>query len=800
TAVVESGVVLADLNRAAARYGLRYGPDPSTATRATIGGLIGNNACGPRAMYYGRTSDTIELIRYVDTSGNLRSTADDWPQVHDLISTVLGPIRTQCGRFPRQISGYSLEHLLPERWNPHGFWAGTEGTLGITVEATLTLAPLPAATRLIALGYPSMADAADDLAQLLSFPLIACEGLDDALLDVVRQRGRAVPPLPRGSAFLIVEVGADSDAAAAQIAADVLASAHALDGFATTDPALWAIRADAAGLAAVSLDNPAHAGWEDAAVPPERLGDYLRDFAALLQRHGLTSLPYGHFGSGCVHARIDFPLAQADGPARYRAFIEQAGDLIAQYGGSMSGEHGDGRARSELLPMMYSPEILAVFAAIKQIFDPLNLLNPGVIVDPAPFDHHLRACESLCTPLALSHPEFTEQVHRCTGVGACTAQQPDVAMCPSYRATGAEKDVTRGRARTLQEMIDARLITGGWGAPEVADALDLCLACKACRRECPTGVDLAALKSMALEQRWRGRIRPITHYSLGWLPRWLKLARRVPRLANVVLGLKPLARLAGLDSRRTLPRLATTAPKLPPRAGLQPVGLWVDSFSQSFSPSAVTAMAEVLMSAGYAPTVIDNTCCGLTWITTGQRDQARRQIQHALDILEPLSAAGLVLIGMEPSCTAVWRSDAAELLPDDPRVAVVARQMRTLAEFLLDIEWQPPSLAGHRIVAQPHCHHHAVLGWEADAALLQRAEADVVTLSGCCGLAGNFGMENGHYDVSVAVAELQLLPAIRHAGDDAIVLADGFSCRTQIHDLAGRDSLTLAQLLARHLQ
>ncbi|MCW5953684.1 MAG: 4Fe-4S dicluster domain-containing protein, partial [Propionibacteriaceae bacterium] len=569
-------------------------------------------------------------------------------------------------------------------------------------------------------------------------------------------------------------------------------------------------------------------------------------------------------------ARIDFPLTALDGASRLRAFLLDAAALAGRHGGSMSGEHGDGRARSELLPAMYSPQALALFAGVKHLFDPDNLLNPGVLVDPAPVDADLRT--SLASPLALAHPSLAAGVHRCSGVGRCISHhgEPADIMCPSYRATGDEKDSTRGRAHILAELLGGTL-PGGFAAPEVHEALDLCLACKGCARDCPTGVDLASYKSQVLAETYRGRLRPRSHYFLGQLPRWARFVTRTPGLATVAnwtlatSGPAHLVRwLAGVDQRRSLPRFAprpahrvipafagiarpagptmrdaeptprdtepaaeaagltsgatgtdrgaagtaagrarTTPTQRHPREGgdLRPVALWVDSFSECFAGTHLPAVVKVLLDAGWAPELItDPACCGLTWITTGQRDAAARRLHQAVDTLHPYAERGLPILGIELSCLAVLRSDAAELL-DDPRLPAITTATRTLAELLDETPgYTPPDLTGHQLVVQPHCHHASVIGWRADAALLARTGADITTLGGCCGLAGNFGVEHGHYEVSVAVAEDQLLPAIREAGPDAIVVADGFSCRTQVADLAGRQALTLAELLALHLE
>ena len=837
SAVVQPGVILDDLQAAAAPHGLRFGPDPSTHARCTLGGMIGNNACGSRALGYGRTVDNVidlDLLladgRTFTASRNalaaphmagpesaLLSTLDT------LVSQNLGLIRTEFGRFNRQISGYSMQHLLPENgMDLARMLVGTEGSLAVIQGATVRLVRTPAATALAVLGYPDMASAADAVPDLLAHHPVAIEGLDARLVDVIRARGRAatVPELPRGQGWLFIETAGASESQARAAAQTLAVDGQALASAVVTGAharALWRIREDGAGLGGrTAAGAPAWPGWEDAAVPPERLGAYLRGFFALLAEHRLDTLAYGHFGDGCVHARIDFPLSSA--PGRFRDFIVDAAQLVATHGGSMSGEHGDGRARSELLPYMYSEAAIALLGAVKHAFDPDNLLNPGVIVDPARLDDDLRlpSAQSLRRDLAFAYPhdggDFSTAVHRCVGVGKCRADTTAAGgvMCPSYLATRDEKDSTRGRARVLQEMANGTFVGGGWRSDEVHEALDLCLSCKACSSDCPAGVDMATYKAEALHQRYRRRLRPPAHYVLGWLPRWARMAACSPNTVNALLGVAPLAalakRLGGIDARRPLPLFATQtfrswfAHRAAPGQG-EPVLLWVDTFTDHFSPRVGKAAVRVLEDAGFAVQITRNpVCCGLTWISTGQLDGARRQLRRTLDSLEPALAHGIPIVGLEPSCTAALRSDAPELLPHDPRAQGLRTSLRTLAELLAERpQWQPPSLDGVAAIAQPHCHQHAVMGWEADAALLAGAGAQVTAVGGCCGLAGNFGVERGHYDVSVAVAETALLPAIRAADADTVILADGFSCRTQVEQLAARPSVHLAELLAEHL-
>lgn len=828
TAVVETGVVHADLQRAAAPYGLRFGPDPSTHTRCTIGGMIGNNACGSRALGYGRTADNIEALDVVFGTGE-QATVDATSGPSSPSHAVLGlsqvaaaslsHIRTTFGRFNRQVSGYSLEHLLPERRRVHRFLVGSEGTLATVLRATVRLVADEPGRRLLVLGYPSMADAADAVPAVLDAAggrLIACEGLDVRLVAPIQAAGRAVPELPRGKGWLFAEAtGPDAADVLAKVAAASAAVGHRLVADEREATALWRIREDGAGLAARSLPLPAHAGWEDAAVPPDQLGAWLRDFETLLSEHGLHGAPYGHFGDGCVHVRIDFPFREGDtGSASvFREFLTACAERLRQYGGSLSGEHGDGRARSELLPLMYDAEAIVLFGAVKAVCDPDNLLNPGNIVDPAPLDADLRPVRPrahVATAMRLVHDDGSLEtaVHRCTGVGKCVAPHPVGVMCPSFAATLDEKDSTRGRSRVLQEALDGSLI-GGLAHPAVAEALDLCLSCKGCLSDCPTGVDMATYKSEVLYRRHRTKRRPRSHYALGRLPRWARAIAPVAGVANVLMRWKPVAaiakKVAGVDQRRALPRFArrtlrrAAGASASGRQGWPDVWIWADSFTDHFFPESGLAAIRYFESCGLTARVIpDDACCGLTWITTGQLDEARAIIARTVRTLEPYVASGTPVVGVEPSCLATLRSDATEL-DGSAHAAAVAEGTLTFAEAVAQLDVPLPDLSGVSIVAQPHCHQASVLGWSTDEALLLKAGATVTKVAGCCGLAGNFGVEEGHYDVSVAVAETNLLPAVR-SEPGAVVLADGMSCRVQLDDLAQTRAMHLAELFDAHGQ
>ncbi|MFE3432226.1 FAD-binding and (Fe-S)-binding domain-containing protein [Streptomyces sp. NPDC059171] len=828
TAVVQPGVILDDLRAAAAPHGLTFGPDPSTHSRCTLGGMIGNNSCGAHSVAWGTTADNVRdlsVVRYGGQALRLERGSGAGPAgVDALVAGHLALLRTGYPDLPRRISGYALDALLPEHPggpDPVRAFCGSEGTLGVVSEATVRLVEAPRARALAVLGYADESAAAEAAPGLLPYGPLTVEGM---AADLVREPAGL---LPRGAAWLFVETGGATAAEARAHAERVLRAADAVDGAVVTDPAgqraLWRIREDAAGTATRMPDgSEAWPGWEDCAVPPARLGAYLRDFRALLAEHGLRGTPYGHFGDGCIHVRIDFDLTTDAGVARFRRFSEETADLVVAHGGSLSGEHGDGQARAELLPRMYGDELVALFGRFKDLWDPDGGLNPGMLARPDRLDANLRFSVLPKRPVDVEfgYPQdggdFAGAVRRCVGVAKCRTQEASGAgvMCPSFRATGEEAHSTRGRARLLHEMLAGEVITDGWRSTEVRDALDLCLSCKGCRSDCPVGVDMATYKAEFLHHHYRGRLRPAAHYAMGRLPQWLRLARPFARPLNALARLRPLAalakRLAGIAPERTIPVLATETYSrwLRARRGTgthipstdRVVHLWADTFTEHLSPQAGRAAVRVLEEATgrTVPPPPRGVCCGLTYVSTGQLDAARRVMRRTLDRLDLLPGQPLVVL--EPSCAATLRTDLPELLPDDPRAAALASAVRTFAQYLEEYapDWTPPRL-DRPAAGQTHCHQHAVLGDAAERRLRERLGLTGELSGGCCGLAGNFGFEKGHWEVSVACAEERLLPAVRAAEPGTELLADGFSCRTQLDQLAGRRARHLAEVIAEAL-
>ncbi|MFI9152935.1 FAD-binding and (Fe-S)-binding domain-containing protein [Streptomyces sp. NPDC053367] len=862
TAVVQPGLVLDRLQEAAAPHGLRFGPDPSTHSRCTLGGMIGNNSCGSHSVAWGTTADSVRELDVLTARGERLRLGQGWAGapggLRELVEGQLARLRTGFPDLPRRISGYALDALLPERGaDVARSFCGSEGTLGVLTEAVVTLVEAPRARAVAVLGYADESAAAEAAAGLLAWgsPRSSEAESGGGPLTVEGMAADLVPAgtagLPRGGAWLFVETGGETAGEAHARAEAVVRAADAVDARIVADPAgqraLWRIREDAAGTATRMPDGTeAWPGWEDCAVPPARLGAYLRDFRALLASHGLRGTPYGHFGDGCIHVRIDFDLLTGPGVARFRRFSEELAHLVVAHGGSLSGEHGDGQARAELLPVMYGAETVALFGRAKALWDPDDLLNPGILVRPAPLDAGLRFAVLPREPVDVAFGyrsdggDFSAAVRRCVGVAKCRTTTPagPSVMCPSFRATGEEEHSTRGRARLLHEMLAGELVTDGWRSTEVRDALDLCLSCKGCRSDCPVGVDMATYKAEFLHHHYAGRRRPAAHYAMGWLPVWLRLAARTRAAAplNALAGVRPLARLArrlgGLAAEREFPKLAREPfsrwwRRRQPAAGSgELVVLWPDTFTEHLSPSVGRAAVRVLEAAGLRvalpPTLLPRgprladgrtrsafalagvregrVCCGLTYVSTGQLDRARTVLRRTLDLMEPVLETGAPVVVLEPSCAAALRTDLTELLPDDPRAARLAARVLTFAEALERHapDWRPPRL-DRPAVGQTHCHQHAVLGDGAERRLRAAAGLEGDLSGGCCGLAGNFGFEPGHHDVSVACAEEQLLPAVRSAPADAVVLADGFSCRTQLEQLAGVRGRHLAEVLAEEL-
>ncbi|OWY79230.1 FAD-binding oxidoreductase [Rhodococcus sp. BUPNP1] len=846
---VEPGIALDVLNDALEHTGWMVGPKPSTHVSCTIGGMIGNNSCGSTAQAYGKTVDSVlglDVLTYDGTRMWVQATGDDdyeriarggdrraeiYRGLRALAERYADDIRERYPDIPRRVSGYNLDSLLPEKnFDLAQLLVGSESTLVTVLGARLQLVRRPAASALVLLGFDDITAAADAVPLVVSHGPAALEGIDHRLAQLEHSRRlaeKALQQLPEGRAWLMVQMNGDdrtdADDKAKTMIDDVCrrTGAHAaVFDDPTHKKQIWAAREAGLGATAYPPNEPeTHEGWEDAAVPPDRLGDYLRDFRALLERYGYgTASLYGHFGQGCVHTRIPFDLRTAHGIAEYRSFVEDSARLVVRYGGSLSGEHGDGQSRAELLPLMFGERLITAFEELKALFDPDDRMNPGKIVHPFRLDENLRQGSDYRPAEPSTHFAYPDDGHRfahaaarCVGVGKCRGHESGV-MCPSYRATGEEEHSTRGRARLLFEMLQGDVITDGWRSTEVKDALDLCLACKGCRSDCPVDVDMATYKAEFLSHFYAHRPRPRAHYAMGWIPVWARLAALAPGAVNTVAHAPVLADLVktvgGVDRRRPLPRFADQrfhrwfAMRETPVGGGErgTVLLWPDTFTDNFDPQIARDAVTVLEHAGFSVRLPERAaCCGLTWISTGQLATAKRVLRRTLAILAPELRAGTPIVVLEPSCAAVFRADLPQLLYGDQDAQRLADQTVTLGELLhaRAPDRHSPNLRASALL-QPHCHQHAVLKYGAEQAALDAAGVDVEVLdAGCCGLAGNFGFERGHYEVSVACAEDKLLPAVRRAAPGTLLVADGFSCRTQVRDLLpGSAPLHTAQILA----
>jgi FAD/FMN-containing dehydrogenase/Fe-S oxidoreductase len=867
TAICEPGVINEKLNeKTGKQINMIFGPDPSTHSRCTIGGNIGNNSCGihsVQSQLYGpgpRTSDSVEALEVVTHDGErFWVGVDEEDELETIIAeggrkgqiySALRDLRDRYGELireryhgvdelPRRVSGYNLDELLPERgFNVARALVGTEGTCVTVTRVKFKLTPALLERVLVVVEYDELPDAAQHVPEIIEWKPIGLEALDHLLIEDQLQKGEHVSDiqeLPRrdrpDAAWLLVQFGADRAEEALKTAhrfrewlveekeyaperikvvASEQAGGHSQD--------LWEIREGGLGATAFPPDGRDHwPGWEDSAVPPERLGDYIRDLRALYAKYDLRGAMYGHFGQGCIHSRISFDLRHADGIRNYRAFLEEAADLVCSYGGSLSGEHGDGQQRAELLVKQYGEELLDAMREFKRIWDPDWKMNPGKVVDPYRLDEHLKLGTSYNPPrppvrfaYKLDKGDFAHAALRCVGIGKCRVPDASSVMCPSYMATREEKHSTRGRARMLFEMLQGEVITDGWQSQEVYDALDLCLACKGCTSDCPVQVDMPTLKAEFLHHHYKSprRWRPRYAYAFGLIDQAARTGSRVPELVNFVArtpGLAQLAkRAAGMAPEREIPKFAPTTLQqwFRERGGTRnPDGprvvLWPDTFNNHFHTDVGVASVEAIEAAGWQVVMPPgHVCCGRPLYDYGFLDLAERYLHRTLDVLRDEIRQGTPVVGMEPSCLAVFKDELTGMLPHDDDAQRLARNAFHFSEFFQAKGLDVPRL-DRKALVWGHCHHKATGGLGGEEELLRRMGVDVEPVSGgCCGLAGSWGFEAGHYDVSLQCGEQALLPAVRSADSDTIVIADGFSCKTQIEQAqTGRRALHVAQAM-----
>jgi FAD/FMN-containing dehydrogenase/Fe-S oxidoreductase len=829
TARVEPGCVLDDLRDAAGLHGLTFAPDPSTHTHNTLGGMIGNNSCGTHSVMGGETVHNVlelEVLTYDGTVMTLGPGAEPQGEIREkllqLRDRYADQIRKAFPPIPRRVSGYNLPALLPENgFNIARSLVGSEGTCVIVLEARLRLLDNPPARSLLVLGYRDVYSAGDHVPEVMACGPIALEGVDDRLIeDMASAHLHPGDPklLPEGRGWLLVEFGggdkkeADTRAHAAMDRLRKVKDAPSMRLY--DDPALerqiWRMREAGLGATAhVPNKKITWEGWEDSSVPPEKLGTYLRQLRKLFERYGYDCDLYGHFGQGCVHTRIDFDLETAPGIARFRAFLHDAAQLVVSLGGSISGEHGDGQSKAELLPIMFGEDLMRAFREFKSIWDPANRMNPGKIVDAFRADENLRLGASYAPPPLQTHFRYpddegdaTRAALRCVGIGEC--RKKSGVMCPSYQATGEEMHSTRGRARLLWEAMNGGALRGGWKDKSVKEALDLCLQCKGCKGECPVHVDMATYKAEFLAHYYQGRLRPARAYAFGYIDRWSRLASSFPGLANRVSNSALSKSLLGLAKQRRMPDFA----KQPFTQAFKGAGsgrkviLWPDTFNNYFHPEVVHSAAEVLAAAGCEVRIPPvPLCCGRPLYEFGLLDSARAYLQKILSVLKTEISQGIPVIGLEPACVSVFREEMPNLLAHDERARRLAGQAYLLPEFLVHGAPQFPfRKVPRRALVHGHCHEQAVLKMDAQRELLGRLGLDFEVLdSGCCGMAGSFGFEAEKYDVSVRCAERVLLPAIQSSRPDTLLIASGFSCREQIEQLTGRTPRHLAEVLRERI-
>ncbi|HEX5450113.1 MAG TPA: FAD-binding and (Fe-S)-binding domain-containing protein [Gaiellaceae bacterium] len=829
---VQPGLILDHLRDAAEKHGLTFGPDPSTHDRCTLGGMIGNNSCGVRsvmAQFYGpgpRTSDNVHELDVL-TYGGERLRVGPHGQgigeelaarLRDLAERNADLIRERYPQIPRRVSGYNLDDLLPERdFHIARSLVGTEGTCVTVLEATVHLIDSPRCRSLVVAGYTDAATAADHVMDVLEHKPLGLEGVDEKLIEdmtLLGQHQHDLSQLPDGRGWLVIEVGGDTKAEADERGLAIIASLERAGGGLCgtklyddkeSEQHVWDVREAGLGATAFIPGKPdTYEGWEDSAVPPERLGEYLRELGKLGERYGYESALYGHYGQGCVHARWNFDLHSADGIAKWRHFLDDAADLVLSLGGSLSGEHGDGQSRAEMLPKMFGDELVEAFREFKSIWDPDWMMNPGKVVSPNPITSHLRLGVDYRPPAVKTHfsypndhGSFAHATVRCVGIGKCRHTSGGV-MCPSFMATREEKHSTRGRARLLFEMMRGDALPL-WQSEEVLEALDLCLSCKGCTSECPVNVDMPTLKSEFLAHHYARKLRPRHAYAFGLIDRWARIASKAPLLANVMMRLPGMNAVAGVAPQRRLPKFASTTFRDTFRAAGEGerVLLWPDTFTNYFEPDVGLAAAVVLADAGFTvalPRV--QLCCGRPLYDYGFLKLAKRYLERIVDVMRDDIRAGTPLVGVEPSCVAVFRDELPRMLPNDEDALRLSKQTFHFAEFLEQREIEPPRLE-RPVLLHGHCHERATSGFEPTRRLLEKMGVELSEPdSGCCGMAGAWGYEAAHYDVSVACAERVLLPAVRNAPPQALLVADGFSCRSQIEQLSsGRRAMHLAQLM-----
>ncbi|HEY8296496.1 MAG TPA: FAD-binding and (Fe-S)-binding domain-containing protein [Candidatus Baltobacteraceae bacterium] len=846
---VQPGCVNDDLRNKAEERNLTFGPDPATHDRNTFGGMIGNNSCGMHAQMAGKTEENVEqldIVTYDGTRMTVGPTSDDeleriiagggpkgeiYSKLKALRDKYADQIRARFPKIPRRVSGFPLNELLPENgFNVARALVGTESTCVTVVEATVRLVHSPPHRVLLMLGFPDLATAGDHVPFCDEHKPIALEGMSESMFHYMELKGKPESGrsmFPDGKAWLICEFGGESKEEAAERARGLMEAfkpkPHAptmkLIESHEEQLHLWQFRDNALGSTSKIPNQPDYyPGWEDSAVDPKRLGDYLRKFQKMLDEYGYQGSIYGHFGQACVHVSINFDLFTAEGIAKYREFVTKMAHICVEHGGSLSGEHGDGQARGELLPIMYGDDLVQAFWEFKSIWDPQGKMNPGKVVHPYKIDQNLRWGTSYQPWEPKTHFKFEDDhgsfafaANRCVGTGKCRKHDAGT-MCPSYMATKEEAYSTRGRARLLFEMLEGNPMENGWQDETVKDALDLCLSCKGCKGECPVNVDMATYKAEFLSHYYEHKRRPLAAYAFGLMYWWARLASLAPGVVNAVTQMPILRDIAkatvSVAPERSIPLFApqtfrawfaqrTQANEKKP-APRGEVILWPDTWNNHFHPTTAQAAVEVLEDAGFHVTIPKmQLCCGRPLYDYGMLDLAKTMLREVLEALRPQIRAGICVVGLEPSCVSVFRDEMVNLLGPDEDAKRLKDQTYLLTEFLAKKapDYAPPQL--HRkAVVQEHCHQKSILDTSGENAIFKAIGLDYETPdTGCCGMAGPFGFDAEHYDVSMTLGERVLLPKVRQADKQTIIVANGFSCREQVAQTTNRQALHPAQVL-----
>jgi len=849
TALVEPGVVCDQLKVQAETLGLTFGPDPATHSRCTLGGMIGNNSCGAHSMMAGKTVENVIELEILTSdgqrfwvgptdentlkkimAGNDRR-AEIYRELVAIRDQYAALIRSKYPNIKRRVSGYNLDQLLPENgFNVARALVGTEGTCVTVLQARVHLIKNPEHKQLVVLGFEDIYLAGDSVPGIMPFTPIAMEGLDWGIVGGLKDRNlqqTEVAMLPDGRAWLLVELAADSDdqlqRKVQEFVTAMQSSTDVISVLAVTDEsdaaAFWRIRELGASATSMSLnpgDTDPVVGWEDTAVDPHRLGDYLRDFQKLVDKYEYQTCLYGHFGDGCIHARITFDTRTQAGVDKFRNFGKDIAELVVSYGGSLSGEHGDGQAKAEFLPIMYGEELMDAFRRFKGAWDPGLRMNPGKLIDAYRVDENLRFGPEYKTPSETSVLKFTTDAggfgratERCTGMGKCRAQKG--AMCPSYQATQKEIYSTRGRAHLLHEIMRGEIFSdgdsNGWDNTQVEDSLSHCLSCKACKTECPTQVDIAAYKAEFMHKHYSKKRRPLAHYVFGNIGTLLPTLSRFPKLGNLLFKspAKPVINhLLRLNKQAKLPQIAEQNFKQWAianarrndehfiwfgQADAPTTILWADSVNTHYRPHLLQTTIRVLQKSGFQVGVATaHFCCGRPLYEHGFLEKGKQQLNTILDSFYPTLPSHAKVVVLEPSCLSVFQDEMLKLFPEDTRSVDLSNRTMTVAQLLAENSVAPKTRLARGII-HLHCHDKSSSIDSFDRQWMQKCfDTLQEPEQSCCGMAGTYGLQKNTRRIGLKLFNRSLKGSIDQSQSDTYIVTNGFSCNSQIQNETSRYS------------